>query len=81
MQSMIIQLNRRALTEMSENKKFWRSQIRIIETGFLDQLENAVNEFCKDKFVVGIQYPDAFHGFRSVVAIVSYKVLDDESKE
>jgi len=64
---------------MSENKKFWRSQIKLIEVHKLYHLEDAVNKFCKDKFVVGIQYPDAFQDPKSCVAIVSYKVLDDES--
>jgi len=66
---------------MSENKKFWRSQIEIIGAKDLPSLQGNVNHFCKDKFVVGIQYPDTFQVDGFYFAVVSYKVLESENKE
>ena len=58
-------------------EKHWRSQIKIIEVAKLELMESVINAFCKDKFVVGIQYPDAFQDPKSCVAIISYKILED----
>jgi len=57
--------------------KHWRSQIKVLQVKCLEDLESAVNEFCKDKFVVGIQYPDAMHVDSGFTAIVSYKILEE----
>lgn len=61
---------------MEEEKKYWRSKVEIICADALPALQNKVNEFAADKFVVGIQYPDAWQ-FGHVVAVVSYKVLEE----
>jgi len=44
----------------------------IIAKSFAD-LEDSINEFCKQKVVVGIQYPE-FPKEVDYIAVVSYKV-------
>lgn len=61
---------------MSEEKNHWRSRIEIVESEDLDELQESVNEFCSDKFVVGIQYPDSLQPKAGFVAVVSYKVQE-----
>ena len=58
-----------------EEHKFWRSQVNCVTAGSLSTLVTAINDFCKDKFVVGIQYPECFQG-KEFCAVVSYKVND-----
>ena len=53
--------------------KHWDSKVEVLEALNLGVLQTIINEFCKNKFVVGIQYPDSFQN-RSYIAIVSYKV-------
>ena len=59
---------------MTEDKH-WSSRVEFVEAKFLRELIPKINEFCKGKFVVGIQYPDAFQE-GGVVAIISYKVKE-----
>ncbi len=66
---------------MNEEKNYWRSRIEIVIKDNLQELEVAVNEFCKDKFVVGIQYPDAFQGEEYKTAIISYKVQEEPGQK
>lgn len=61
---------------MENDKKFWRSQIQIVSSSNYKLLQESINEFCKDKFVVGIQYPDAWQTKLRLVAVVSYKVQE-----
>lgn len=61
---------------MEDKKSFWRSKVEFITRGPLEELQEAINEFCQDKFVVGIQYPDGFQSRISRVAVVSYKVQE-----
>jgi len=61
---------------MTENKH-WRSQVKLVHGINLEQLEKGINEFCKDKFVVGIQYPEAFQVEQSWTAVISFKILGE----
>ena len=61
---------------MESEKNHWRSRIEIIQVTTFAELREAVNEFCSDKFVVGIQYPDTFQVADSWVAVISYKVQE-----
>lgn len=61
---------------MSEGTKHWRSCVKFILGDGLNQLEANINDFCKGKFVVGIQYPE-FIKYDGFFAVVSFKVLDE----
>lgn len=61
---------------MTENQKRSNSKVMILEAGTLSYLQSSINDFCVGKYVVGIQYPDAFQ-IGKFVAIVSYKVLEE----
>ena len=61
---------------METDKKFWRSNVKFVQASSLEELQGSVNNFCKDKFVVGIQYPDAWQSATNFVAVISYKVQE-----
>lgn len=63
---------------MEENKNRWRSRIEIIQTPGISALQEVVNEFCKHRFVVGIQYPDSWQSPENLVAVISYKVKEED---
>ena len=61
---------------MTGNFNVMESRIMIIEGKTLPILQDGINEYCKGKFVVGIQYPDKFQeGFWR--AVISYKVKQE----
>lgn len=62
---------------MEENKNHWRSRVEIISEIDHKDLQKTINEFCKDKFVVGIQYPESLQNRFSFVAVISYKVQEN----
>ncbi len=62
---------------MSEGNH-WRSRVEIVPAPGLGELQDSVNEFCSDKFVVGIQYPDSLQPKVGFVAVISYKVQERE---
>lgn len=49
------------------------SRVEFIHGDSYQDLRDNINEFCEGKFVVGIQYPDAFQ-IGELTAVVSYKV-------
>ena len=61
---------------MSPETKHWRSCVEFVKATTLLQLQQRINDFCKGKFVVGIQYPNELREL-SYLAVISYKVLDD----
>lgn len=62
--------------KMAENVKHWKSCVKFIWEDKFPLLEDLINEFCKGKFVVGIQY---FQDVKTHVwnCVVSYKVLEE----
>ena len=62
---------------MENKKEFWRSRIEIISEIGHDDLQKAINKFCEDKFVVGIQYPDSLQNRGFMSAVISYKVQEN----
>ena len=65
---------------MSEGNH-WRSRIEIVTAKDLGELQDSVNEFCSDTFVVGIQYPDSLQFTGHRVAVISYKVQEKPESE
>ena len=63
---------------MSEERNHWRSRVEMITAVDLGELQDRINDFCKDKFVVGIQYPDSLQPKVGFVAVISYKVQERE---
>lgn len=61
---------------MSGEMKHYYSQVKFIVENSFRRLEDSINEFCKGKWVVGIQYPDVFQRV-NFTAIVSYKLLEE----
>lgn len=64
---------------MEEKKQFYRSRVEFILAKGLTEFQKSINDFCKDKFVVGIQYPDAFQDGEELVAVISYKVQEEKA--
>lgn len=62
---------------MENNKNYWRSRIEFITADNFELLQEKINQFCKDKFVVGIQYPDAFQIPENWTAVISYKIQEE----
>jgi len=60
-----------------ENNSHWRSKVEIFQCTGLHDLQEAINDFCKDKFVVGIQYPEALKTEKNFPVVISYKVKDE----
>ena len=70
-------VNSSSKEQMEENKNHWRSRIYIVNAEDLGVLQKFINEFCKDKFVVGIQYPESLQPKEGFVAVISYKVQEN----
>ncbi len=60
---------------MSEGNH-WRCRVEIIAAPAIGVLQDFINTFCKDRFVVGIQYPDSLQPENGFVAVISYKVQE-----
>ncbi len=61
---------------MEEKNNFWRSRVEFIEAERFKDLQHDINDFCNDRFVVGIQYPEFFQSATKLVAVISYKVKE-----
>ncbi|MFX0206853.1 MAG: hypothetical protein ACFFDT_12775 [Candidatus Hodarchaeota archaeon] len=59
---------------MEDKNKFWRNQIEAFKCENLEHLQDSLNEFYKDKFVIATQVFPLFKEGYDWVAIVYYKV-------